>query len=64
MGPWTENNKSNFYDGRFASSIPRGRNYQVSRGGVFEHIAERVEPWTYLKFPYSRKWDGKDLPTH
>jgi F420-non-reducing hydrogenase large subunit len=54
IGTVDANNWVNFYDGR------------VSVMDYTDWIAERVEPWTYLKFPYLKKvgWkglvDGKD----
>jgi len=64
MGTVDENNKSNFYDGKIRVVDPQGKELlKFPAAEYFEHIAERVEPWTYLKFPISRKWDGRDLPT-
>ena len=61
IGMVDENNKVNFYDGSISVVSPDGL-----RIGKFlpEHytdwIAEHVEPWTYLKFPYLKKigWKG------
>jgi F420-non-reducing hydrogenase large subunit len=61
MGTIDANNKVNFYDGRVSVVGPDG----VRLGTYAPHeytdwIAERVEPWTYLKFPYLKKvgWKG------
>ncbi len=67
MGMVDERNRVNFYDGRIRIVAPDGE----ALGSYPPHhytdwIAERVEPWTYLKFPYLKKvgWkgfvDGKD----
>jgi F420-non-reducing hydrogenase large subunit len=67
MGLVDKNNKVNFYDGKVRVVGPDGK--ELCKYGpreYLEHIAERVEPWTYLKFPYLKKvgWkgfvDGKD----
>ncbi|MGA9533786.1 MAG: Ni/Fe hydrogenase subunit alpha [Anaerolineales bacterium] len=61
MGTVDENNHVNFYDGMIRIVGPDGselakyhpRDYQ-------EHIAEHVESWSYLKFPYLKNvgWHG------
>ena len=61
IGTVDESNKVNFYDGKVSIVDPDGK-----RLGKYEPkeytdwIAERVEPWTYLKFPYLKKvgWKG------
>ena len=67
MGLVDKNNKVNFYVGKVRVVGPDGK--ELCKYGpreYLEHIAERVEPWTYLKFPYLKKvgWkgfvDGKD----
>ena len=67
IGLVDEDNKVNFYDGLVSVVDPDGK--RLGKYGPNEYtdwIAERVEPWTYLKFPYLKKvgWagfkDGKD----
>ena len=67
IGLVDENNKVNFYDGKVSVVAPDGE--RIGKYAPHEYtdwIAERVEPWTYLKFPYLKKvgWkgfvDGKD----
>ena len=67
MGLVDESNKVNFYDGKVRVVGPDGKEFcKYAPREYLEHIAERVEPWTYLKFPYLKKigWkgfvDGKD----
>jgi len=67
MGLVDEKNKVNFYDGKVRVVDPEGKEFcKYAPREYLEHIAERVEPWTYLKFPYLKKvgWkgfvDGKD----
>jgi len=61
MGLVDDQNKVNFYDGHIRIVDPEGR--QMARfapAEYLDHIAEHVEPWTYLKFPYLKKvgWKG------
>jgi F420-non-reducing hydrogenase large subunit len=67
MGTVDENNKINFYNGKVRVVDPDGKEFiKYDAKDYAEHIAEHVEPWTYLKFPYLKKvgWkgfvDGKD----
>jgi F420-non-reducing hydrogenase large subunit len=61
IGLVDENNKVNFYDGKVSVVDPEGK--RLGKYGPDEYtewIAERVEPWSYLKFPYLKKvgWKG------
>ncbi len=61
MGLVDENNKVNFYDGKVRVVDTEGKElYKYSPVEYREYIAERVEPWSYLKFPYLKKigWKG------
>ncbi len=67
MGLVDANNKVNFYDGKVRVVDPDGKEFcKYAPHEYLDHIAERVEPWTYLKFPYLKNvgWkgftDGKD----
>jgi F420-non-reducing hydrogenase large subunit len=67
MGMVDENNRSNFYDGMVRVVGPDGEELvKYAPQDYTKHIAEHVEPWTYLKFPYLKAvgWkgftDGKD----
>ncbi|MBI3361859.1 MAG: Ni/Fe hydrogenase subunit alpha [Chloroflexi bacterium] len=67
IGLVDENNHVNFYDGKVSVVAPDGERIgKYGPGEYGEWIAEHVEPWTYLKFPYLKKigWkgfvDGKD----
>lgn len=67
MGLVDENNKVNFYDGKVRVVDPDGREFcKYEPKDYMHHVAEHVEPWTYLKFPYLKNvgWkgfvDGKD----
>jgi len=51
----------NFYDGRVSVVSPEGERLGTYAPHEYtDWIAERVEPWSYLKFPYLKKvgWKG------
>ncbi|MDD5676333.1 MAG: Ni/Fe hydrogenase subunit alpha [Chitinivibrionales bacterium] len=61
MGMVDKSNKVAFYDGDIRVTDENGA--EIDRFKPAEYaavIAERVEPWTYIKFPYLRKigWKG------
>lgn len=61
MGLVDENNKVNLYDGKIRVVDPYGKEFvKFEAKDYLNHIAEHVEPWTYVKFPYLRKlgWKG------
>lgn len=61
IGMVDENNKVNFYDGKVRIVNPDGEEIGKYSGLEYlDHIAEHVEPWTYLKFPFLKKmgWHG------
>jgi F420-non-reducing hydrogenase large subunit len=67
MGLVDEKNKVNFYDGKVRVVDPDGKEFaKYSPREYLDHVAEHVEPWSYMKFPYLKKvgWkgfvDGKD----
>ncbi len=67
MGTVDPNNKVDFYDGMVRVVDPNGKEFvKYPPKDYLDNIAEHVEPWTYLKFPYLKKvgWkgftDGKD----
>ena len=61
MGLVDENNAPNFYDGMVRVVDFEGRElYKYEPREYLDYVAEHVEPWTYLKFPYLKKrgWQG------
>jgi F420-non-reducing hydrogenase large subunit len=61
IGLVDDNNHVNFYDGLVSVVDPNGK--RLGKYAPHEYtdwIAEHVEPWTYLKFPYLKKvgWKG------
>jgi len=61
MGTVDEQNRVNFYDGKIRVVDPEGKEFTKFPAGDYQqHIAEMVEPYTYLKYPYLKKvgWKG------
>src|SRR3990172_1216330 len=67
MGTVDADNHVNFYDGMIRVVGPDGKEHAKYHAKDYrEYVAEHIEPWSYLKFPYLKKigWkclvDGKD----
>ena len=61
MGLVDQNNHVNFYDGQVRVVGPDGRQFcKYAPADYLDHVAEKVEPWSYLKFPYLKNvgWKG------
>jgi F420-non-reducing hydrogenase large subunit len=61
MGMVDENNHVNFYDGKVRVVDPEGKEFcKYAPHEYTQHIAEHVEPWSYLKYPFLKKvgWKG------
>jgi len=61
MGTVDKNNYVNFYDGMIRVVDPDGNEFvKYPSSDYVNQIAERVEPWSYLKFPYLKNvgWNG------
>jgi F420-non-reducing hydrogenase large subunit len=61
MGMVDENNKVDLYDGKIRVVDPNGKEYVKFEGKDYlDHIAEHVEPWSYIKFPFLKNigWKG------
>ena len=61
MGTVDDNNHVNFYDGLIRVTGPDGKELvKYPAKDYAKHVAERVEPWSYLKFPYLKDvgWNG------
>ena len=61
MGLVDDNNKVNFYNGKVRVVDTEGKElYKYSPPEYLDYVAERVEPWSYLKFPFLKKigWKG------
>jgi F420-non-reducing hydrogenase large subunit len=63
MGLVDGKNRPNFYDGMIRIVDPEGKEFAKFRPQEYmDHIAEHVEPWSYVKFCYLKKvgWKGFD----
>ena len=67
MGMVDESNKVNFYDGKVRVVDPEGKEFcKYKPTEYLDHIAEHIEKFSYLKYPYLKNvgWkgfvDGKD----
>lgn len=61
MGLVDAHNKVNFYDGKIRVTDPDGAEFLKFDGKDYtKHIAEHVEEWSYMKFPYLKSvgWHG------
>jgi F420-non-reducing hydrogenase large subunit len=61
MGLVDEDNRANFYDGKVRVVGPDGKELvKYSPEEYLDVVAEHIEPWTYLKFPYIKQvgWKG------
>jgi F420-non-reducing hydrogenase large subunit len=61
MGLVDEKNRVNFYDGSVRVVDPEGKEFaRFAPQHYLEYIAEQVEPWSYVKFPYLKTigWKG------
>ncbi|HHH79736.1 MAG TPA: Ni/Fe hydrogenase subunit alpha, partial [Thermoplasmatales archaeon] len=61
MGLVDEKNRVNFYDGMIRVTDQNGEEFLKFSGREYgEHVAEHVEEWSYVKFPYLKKvgWKG------
>jgi F420-non-reducing hydrogenase large subunit len=61
MGTVDEKNRVNFYDGKIRVVDTQGKEFvKFEAKDYLNVLAEHVEPWTYLKFPYLKRigWKG------
>jgi F420-non-reducing hydrogenase large subunit len=61
MGLVDERNKVNFYDGMLRVVDPQGNQFRkFPPRDYLKHVAEHVEPWSYIKFCYLKEvgWRG------
>ncbi len=62
IGTVTDDGALDFYDGKLRLMRPDGTYDDFNCDEYLDHIGEHVEPWSYQKFPYAKKWgDGPVL---
>jgi len=61
MGLVDDKNRVNFYDGQVRVVTPEGKEFlKFEARDYLKHVAEHVEPWSYIKFCYLKDvgWKG------
>ena len=56
LGTVTDDGTLELYDGKARLMKPDGSYEEFQYDQYTEYISEHIEPWTYLKFPYAKKW--------
>ena len=58
LGTVTDDGALNLYDGKLRLMKPDGSFEDFPYDRYTDFIAEHIEPWSYLKFPYAKNWGG------
>ena len=58
LGTVTDDGALDFYDGKLRLMQPDGAFDDFTYEQYTDFIGEHVEPWSYQKFPFARKWGG------
>ncbi len=56
LGTVADDGALDLYDGKLRMMAPDGSFEDFAVEQYTDYIAEHVEPWSYLKFPYAKKW--------
>ena len=56
LGTVTEDGSLNVYDGTLRLMKSDATYEEFAYDQYTDYIAEHIEPWSYLKFPYAKKW--------
>jgi len=56
LGTVQENGALNLYNGRLRLMAPDGSFEDFPYDRYTDYISEHIESWSYLKFPYAKKW--------
>jgi F420-non-reducing hydrogenase large subunit len=56
LGTVSDDGSMNLYDGKLRLMKPDGTYEEFAYEQYTDHIAEHIEPWSYMKFPYAKKW--------
>jgi len=56
LGTVTDDGTLDLYNGKARLMKPDGSYEEFPYDRYTDYIGEHVEPWTYLKFPYAKKW--------
>lgn len=58
LGTVNDEGALDFYDGKLRLMQPDGAFEEFTYEQYTDFIGEHVEPWSYQKFPYAKKWGG------
>ena len=58
LGTVKDDGALNLYDGKLRLMKSDGSFVDFPYDQYTDHIAEHIEPWSYLKFPYAKNWGG------
>jgi F420-non-reducing hydrogenase large subunit len=61
IGTVTDDGALEFYDGKIRLMQPDGAYEDFKYEAYTDFIGEHVEPWSYQKFPYAKKWGPLSL---
>jgi len=61
LGTVSDGGAMNFYDGKLRMMNKDGSYEDFEATDYLNYIAEHVEPWSYLKFPYQKKAGGLSM---
>ena len=56
LGTVTDDGTLNLYDGKLRLMKPDGTYEEFACEQYKDYIEEHIEPWSYLKFPFAKKW--------
>jgi F420-non-reducing hydrogenase large subunit len=56
LGTVTDDGTLNLYDGKLRLMKPDGTYDEFAYDQYKDYIEEHIEPWSYLKFPFAKKW--------
>jgi F420-non-reducing hydrogenase large subunit len=56
LGTVTDDGALDLYDGKARLMKPDGTCTEFPYDQYTDHIGEHIEPWSYVKFPYAKKW--------
>jgi len=56
LGMVTDDGTLNLYDGKLRLMKPDGTYEDFAYDQYKDYIEEHVEPWSYMKFPFAKKW--------
>ena len=56
LGTVKDNGALNLYDGKLRMMAPDGTFEDFPYSSYTDFISEHIESWSYLKFPYAKKW--------